>query len=495
MKLNKISCGLSLIIAIIFCAMILLYGVIPNQYDNLFYLNSARNIFYLKKYINGFNLIDPQWPIFYSLSLVPAFFLHIPEHIFARILNLGYFFGGVYFFYQFLKIRKIESKILLTTIAFCLVNYYTIRSVLLEMPDITFYFYFNAFLYIVENAKLKRFNTFLFIGLISFFAVITKPTGSVFFLACFAGLILSTIQLKKFDLNSFYITLSTLFGAGLGKLINKLVIEGEQRNGAILHLQHLHVDGGVKNSKEMIASMLEQVINFDLFKEKVIFLSNWFISSDVFRQFQFVPFMMGLFLIFIFLKYIYQEIFRNGKFSKLSIAVLVIYFVLCLTPAPVIQKRHVIPMIPFLYFIFTNSVFNFEFIRNNEWVKKLVFSFVVVGNILPVVLLLSIGNLKDHGGIYHQIFEKKFYMAEFVDIYEVAHWTKSFKEKNIYVPIKLVRFFSYQRNGQVRQLLENSSFEKGDLVVKYRNNLENEKIENMSSIYSNPTFEVFEIIN
>ena len=194
-------------------------------------MNGARNIFENGAYINGFGEIEPQWPIFYSLSLVPSYFIGVPVQIFSRLLNVFYFIGGCYFFYCFLKRERESSALINLVITLSLGNYYAWRSVFLEMPDITLFFLFNAFLYASTFFKDAGGKSKILCFTVTLVAVLTKPTGLVFLLACFFNVIFSLFYERKNLGKGVWVFLASLAGFTIGKLINSQIIKSMVNQG------------------------------------------------------------------------------------------------------------------------------------------------------------------------------------------------------------------------------------------------------------------------
>ena len=418
-------------------------GVIPLQYDNLYYMNAARNLASSWTYINGFNQIETQWHIFYSLSLVPAFFIGLPVEVFARILNLICFLGGVYFFKQFLVSSKENTNVINRTVICSIFSYYIFRSSYLEMPDITLFFFFNFFLFCAFDLEKKQMQNVLLIGLISFISVITKPTGAIFFVAILATFLFSLIFDRSFNKGFGLALLSSFSGLYFAKVLNKVVVDTQLEKGFSINPYWQHVDGGSGNIKLMFENFFKSFTEIDLFFNKVILLGSWFAPSNLFSKFKIILFLISLFLVILIIYVSLKNIFKTRFDQRIIFITSLGYFALCLPPA--IQNRHLILIFPFCYWVF------FKFISDNKLfarqfkgveIGSIITFLIVFINLLPSLILLMVGNLKNHGGLYQKYLKKSYYLGEFVDVENIVSH-KSLGSGNIYVPENYVRIMSF----------------------------------------------------
>jgi len=477
-------------LSIFICFLSIFNGVIPLQYDNLFYMNGARNIFEQGAYVNGVNLVEPQWPILYSLTLVPSFFLGIPVEVFARILNFLYFFGGIFFFFQFLKLNKVSEKTTFSVTAFCLLNYYLYRSVFLEMPDIALFFYFNFFVYLCANLNNKPVQSACWIGIVSLLSTMTKPTGAVFAISCLLSFVGGLVFNRRFDKGYFIACISSVVGLVAAKVINKKVILNLTSLGYEVNTYWQKVDGGVSNLILILQDQLKIFTDFSIFYQKIIFFSNWLIPSGVFAKISIIPFFLGLLLLLIIIYQIWILAFKAKKKFSLPIVAFIIYAGLCISPE--IQNRHTILIFPFLFFLVVTFFEKNDFFNKFDKYKKHLLIFILIFNLIPTFIFLGFGNKKNHSGLLNIVLGKSYYLSHFDNLKKSAKKLSEYQSNNFFVHENFVRFVSFHSKRQVKPSKTDTNYESGDIVLLPKADVL--KMTKLTTIiYSNPDYQIFKI--
>ena len=478
------------VVIIIIGILNLFNGVIPLQYDNLYYMNAARNLASSWSYINGFNQIETQWPIFYSLSLVPSFFIGLPVEVFARVLNLIFLLGGVYFFKQFLVSSRENINVINRTVFCSLFSYYIFRSVYLEMPDIALFFFFNLFLFCAFNLSKNKMRYIFMIGFISLLSVMTKPTGAIFFVAILASFLFSLLFDRSFNKSFGLALISSFAGLYVGKILNKKVIDAQLAKGFSVNPYWQHIDGGSGNIKLILEGILKSFTEMDLFFNKVILLGSWFAPSNLFSKFIIILFLISLLCVLLVVYVSLKNIFKPRFDQRVIFITSLGYLALCLPPG--IQNRHLILIFPFCYWIFfkfinENKLFDRKF-RGFEF-SSIITTLIVVFNILPSLILLTVGNLKNHGGLYQKYVKNSYYLGEFVSVEEITRH-KSLKNSNVYVPENYVRIISFLMGRNIISDNYIQNIKKGEYLI-WKNDSNSSEKPNYDEIYSNNEYALY----
>ena len=145
------------------------------------------------------------------------------------------------FFYQYLILINQSKEKVNAILGLSSASYFTLRSVFLEMPDITLFFYFYFFLYQAENMLRQKFRSCFWIGLLCFAAVMTKPTGLLFFFSCILSFFMYLVFQRKFSKSLIFSVLATGVGTFLGKFLNSSIINNLKNSGYEVNSYWIHV--------------------------------------------------------------------------------------------------------------------------------------------------------------------------------------------------------------------------------------------------------------
>ena len=414
-KVSLIICGIVLL-------SMFLYPVTPQYVDNLFYINSSRNIFEDFIYMSGLGEFHPTWPIFYSGML--SIFSVLGEYVsfIARSLNLFFIFLCVCIIF---KNKFIKNKKLVIT--FFLSNFFLFESSMMEMTDVLFTFQSLLFLYICASKKKVRYLGVVIVSLIS---TMTKTSALIFPASVIGLMILDMIWgSRRISQKNILLFFSSSLGTAIALFINAKIQN--------YHANDLGVfvnENWSSNNLDWILIELRKAVSFESFSHKFNLFSSFLFPFRVFPGYStyFVPF--GLFIFFKIFKNIFSLLRKGEVCINLSFC---IAYGLLMTIIQNIATRHLLILTPFLLSLILEGNLRYRVIK-----LFLILSFLL--NISLSSYFILFGNKKAHFGLINYFNNSVFYKNDFRSLKVIVDRNRDLLIKSdVYTKSNLGRFISF----------------------------------------------------